>query len=532
MACASLSMTWWCRSKMKAAACIICNLSNRTEKKKFLFGGRVDGCSFTIPGDDKLILCEGYATGATVHKATGATIICAFNAGNLEPVAKVVRAKCPNAPILIAADNDRFTAGNPGLAFAEKAAKAIGGKVVFPVFDGLPGADDAKKKLSDFNDLEAVGGLELVAKQASAPGNKGRLLPQGPGATSCSNLIKRPAPLKYVFKYNDQGLIPKGVLGVLTATGGTGKTFWLLALAMAGANGGSFGPIHAPKPLNVLVICAEDTQDELDRRLWDIGKGQLPANLHRISIVGELGPLMRLEGSTPVLADTYYWLDDTLALYPDLDLLILDPLSRLYGLDENNSSHATRWIQALESLNKKYLLNTLCSHHTSKHTAGRISQNMSRGSSAIVDGCRWQGGLVRMDEEGADRLGIENPRDYIIFDAPKSNYAADLPGQIIFKRGENGVLEYAEPWNEQLKAMGDTLLELLRHDPVEYTRRDLIKTSKGRDIARDMKEAFPAFVRSRQMSCTIEYLIDKGNIKLEQIGTGIGAKEILTVEGK
>jgi putative DNA primase/helicase len=64
----------------------------------------------------------------------------AFDCGNLEPVALMVRRMHPNAKIIIAADNDCATPGNPGLTAARKAAIAVGGLVSVPVFpDGRPG---------------------------------------------------------------------------------------------------------------------------------------------------------------------------------------------------------------------------------------------------------------------------------------------------------------------------------------------------------------------------------------------------------
>lgn len=481
--------------------------------KKFLFGGRVDGLSFTIPGGNSLEICEGYATGASVHQATGGTVICAFDAGNVPKVAKVVRAKCPHDQITIFADNDRFTAGNKGITKANEAAKAIGARVVFPVFDGLPGADDPELKLSDFNDLAVVGGIDLVRQQSQAPSQRGRLLPLTEAGSKVSGRLQaRPMPLDFIFKFNDQGLIPRGVVGVLTATGGTGKTFFLLSMAMAGADGGNLGPINAPRPLKTLVLVGEDTQDELDRRLWDIGRGKFPDLLHAASVYGELGPLMRLEGANPVLADAWYWLDETLANHDGLDLLIIDPKSRFYGLNENDSEHATQWIQCLEVLAKKYTVTILFSHHTSKDTAGTISQNMSRGSSAIVDGCRWQGGLVRMDAKTAERFCIDNPRDYVLFDAPKSNYAADLPAAICFKRGEGGVLEYCEPGCEIRDEMGEALVELLANDPEQYSRGDLVKLPLGKGIVSDMKARFPGFVRSKDMQHVIDRMVSKGKL--------------------
>lgn len=499
--------------------------------KRFLFGGRIEGLSFTIPGNDQFSICEGYSTGATINQATGATVICAMNRVNLAHVAKEVRGACPNSPITICADNDRFTAGNPGLTDATKAAKAVSAKLVFPVFDGLDGGDDPERNLTDFNDLAAVGGLELVKEQASAPTQRGKLPPLTDFGTKVGGRLKaRPKPLEFIFKFNDQGLIPRGVLGALTATGGTGKTFWLLSLAMAGATGGNFGPINAPRALKTLVIVGEDTQDELDRRLWDIGKGQFPDLMHAASVYGEVGPLMRLEGASPVLADTWYWLDETIAKHKGLELLILDPKSRFYGLDENNSEHATQWVQCLEQLSKKHDITILFSHHTSKDTAGTISQNMSRGSSAIVDGCRWQGGLVRMDDATASRWGIDNARDYILFDAPKSNYAADLPKAMVFRRTESGVLEYCEPGAEIRQEMADALFGMLEMDTTKYSKDELVFRPAGVGIAKEMKTLFPAFKRRSTMERVIDQLLrDERLFEVDGDSDGLGKpKRILS----
>ena len=498
-------------------------------EKRFMFGGMVEGCFFTIPGSDQFYLCEGFATGATIHNATGGTVLCAFNNGNLPNVGAIVRKNCPVNSITVCADNDRFTAGNPGLKYARQTAKAISGQVVMPDFSGSPNGNDPEAKLTDFNDLAAIAGIETVANQIKAPGAKSKLPPlTAEGSRVSGRLRSRPKPLHFIFKYNDQGLIPKGVVGVLTATGGTGKTFWLLSLAMAGASGDNFGPINAPEAVNTLVIVGEDTQDELDRRLWDIGKGQFPDRLFAASVYGEIGPLMRLEGSTPVLADSYYWLEETIKNHPGLELLIIDPKSRFYGLDENNSEHATQWIQALEGLSKRHGLTILFSHHTSKENSAKISQNMSRGSSAIVDGCRWQGGLVRMDKKQADKYGIEHPRQYVIFDAPKANYGPDLPDAVIFKRGESGVLEYTEPWRNMTEEMAGVLLEMLRNDPTKYTRLDLTKEPSGKDIAKEMKGHFSNFKRSMHMGMAIDTLLRTERIfEIEDGKNGRGRKKMV-----
>ena len=101
--------------------------------KRFLSGGRKRGCYFGIgQPTDTLCIAEGYATAASVHEATGHATVCAFDAGNLLPVAQALRQKFPSAKIIITADNDTETPGNPGLAKARAAAAAVGAFITFP----------------------------------------------------------------------------------------------------------------------------------------------------------------------------------------------------------------------------------------------------------------------------------------------------------------------------------------------------------------------------------------------------------------
>lgn len=138
--------------------------------KRFLTGGRVTGCYFSIgttKGAAALAICEGFATGATIHEATGYPVAVAFTAGNLEPVAKSLRAKLPDLRLILCADDDVATEGNPGITKAKAAARAVGGLVAIPDFgtDRLEGA-------TDFNDMAAQCGKEAVARavaSASAP---------------------------------------------------------------------------------------------------------------------------------------------------------------------------------------------------------------------------------------------------------------------------------------------------------------------------------------------------------------------------
>lgn len=105
--------------------------------KRFLTGGRIAGCYFAMGHPvDALLLCEGYATGVTLHQATGQAVAVAFNCGNLTAVARGLRAKFPALRITVCADNDVGTPGNPGLTKATEAARAVGGFVAVPRFEG------------------------------------------------------------------------------------------------------------------------------------------------------------------------------------------------------------------------------------------------------------------------------------------------------------------------------------------------------------------------------------------------------------
>jgi putative DNA primase/helicase len=137
----------------------------RDGTKKFLPGGRVTGC-FHLIGElqsaGTLLVCEGYATGASLHEATGMPVAVAFSAGNLKPVSLALRAKYPDMRLIVCADNDSKPESNrnPGLEKATEAALAVGGLLAVPPVPG------------DFNDLFILHGPEAVKRtiaNATAP---------------------------------------------------------------------------------------------------------------------------------------------------------------------------------------------------------------------------------------------------------------------------------------------------------------------------------------------------------------------------
>ncbi|MDG6398694.1 VapE family protein [Pseudomonas quasicaspiana] len=120
------------------------------------------------PGEPVLV-CEGFATGVSLHMATSFTVAIAFDAGNLMSVAKTMRERFPGRPIIVCRDDDWKTkrpngdAWNPGKEKADNAATVVGCQVVAPIF-----AIEREDKWTDFNDLHCAEGLEAVRRQVLA----------------------------------------------------------------------------------------------------------------------------------------------------------------------------------------------------------------------------------------------------------------------------------------------------------------------------------------------------------------------------
>ena len=101
-------------------------------------------------------VCEGFATGSTIHAATGCKpVVVAINCGNLGPVCEVLRHHLPKTRIVVCADDDRETPGNPGLTKAMEAARAIRGRIAIPRWMGG----------TDWNDLHQELGIMEARRQ-------------------------------------------------------------------------------------------------------------------------------------------------------------------------------------------------------------------------------------------------------------------------------------------------------------------------------------------------------------------------------
>ena len=101
-------------------------------KKHFLTGGKLKG-SYSQLGiynaNKPILICEGWATGASLYESTDNLTYVAFSAGNLKAIAVYARSLYPMNDIIIMGDNDLSGVGQDA---ARQAALSIGGKYLIP----------------------------------------------------------------------------------------------------------------------------------------------------------------------------------------------------------------------------------------------------------------------------------------------------------------------------------------------------------------------------------------------------------------
>lgn len=233
-------------------------------------------------------------------------------------------------------------------------------------------------------------------------------------------------PLDFVLP----GLLA-GSFGLLVAQGATGKSQLALDVAISLALGrpianGLFPTCPSGK---VVFLAAEECDGLLTERMRNLisideqNASCLYDNLILLPMAGE--PCGLLTDGRPT--GLY---EELRAIAEGARLIIVDPLRRLHGGDENSSADMTQFVVVMEQLAKATGAAVLGIHHANRASAADgSSQHAARGSSALVDGARWQMNLSRMDEKTADlhRLSDAERARYVALDFAKTNYLAPQP---------------------------------------------------------------------------------------------------------
>ena len=177
--------------------------------KRFLKGGRKQGCFLLFGNLDPqgpVLIAEGYATAASLYEAVRLPAVAAFDCSNLKAVGQAIRLKHPAIALSFCADDDAWSAGNPGVARSREAAQATGARLIVPRF-----ADPRPEGATDFNDLLRVEGVAAV-QAAIAKGLAGAPLPIT-DAAAIKELIGRLARLDPI-QYGQQKASAAQCLGV------------------------------------------------------------------------------------------------------------------------------------------------------------------------------------------------------------------------------------------------------------------------------------------------------------------------------
>lgn len=332
--------------------------------KDFLPGGKKNGCFFPIGDEvsDLVVLCEGYATGATIHEATGFPVYVAFDSGNLVAVALNIRAQYPHAEILVAADNDRKTPGNPGLAAAEKVMQAVGNaRVLAPDF-----ADNEDG--TDWNDLAFRQGIDAVRGHFIGMTTEAKeLFP----FVDVSELVADIKPVSWLVR----DYFERDSLALVYGAPGGGKSFFSVDVACSIATGQPWmgHKVHAGP---VFYIAGEGHNGLARRfRAWEVAR-DVPLKPGQIYKSGEAMHVLD-EASVANVSAQIADLCERTGQAPAM--VVIDTLARNFGPgDENSTEDMSKFVSHVDTyLRKRFECCVLLVHH-SGHNAER-----ARGSSAL-----------------------------------------------------------------------------------------------------------------------------------------------------
>ncbi len=135
--------------------------------KRFTKGFEKPGCCLRLGHvvvGEPLLICEGWATGLSLRMAVDRKlpVFVGLDAGNLLHVAQLLRSLHPHSPLLICADDDWRTEGNPGRLKAHQASRAVEDcHYTWPIWARMTRGP----KDTDFNDLHLSAGLGVVRRQ-------------------------------------------------------------------------------------------------------------------------------------------------------------------------------------------------------------------------------------------------------------------------------------------------------------------------------------------------------------------------------
>jgi hypothetical protein len=296
---------------------------------------------------------------------------------------------------------------------------------------------------------------------------------------------KEPPTLDWVFK----GTLLARTTGLLVGPGAAGKSTLALLMLVAVATGrdilpGIFTPTKAGK---VLGVFAEDDETIIHHRLHAIANALFfddePARellRQNMMVVSTTGHDVRfLNQSFQDLSESPFFKEvfEAIKLVDDLRLIILDPVSRYHGAEENDNGAGTYLVSLLEKIAQQTHAAVLALHHVGKRAGSEVHgfdldaamhQDASRGASGLTNGVRWQCNLFGLPEKNAKKsIGVSSsePGQYLALKVCKKNYGA--PESVFFlERLKGGMLKPVERTERTVEADLSELVKGLVLDAV------------------------------------------------------------------
>ncbi len=311
-------------------------------EKKLYYGLSSSSVRYIFQGNSRIFLCEGYATGASIHEATGATVVCAMFAGNLPKIAPEYKGA------VIVADNDKSETG-------ENAAKSCEGCDYILIPDEGMDANDYAYKYGN----EALNAL-LV------PPKKDRYF------ISLAEMMEKPTFPPYLIK----GMFSRGQLGMMIGASGAGKSHCLLDMMLTLAFG--LGTWHGKKckKANVIYLCGEGYEGVKIRiRGWllEHGLNINDGNFYATEYAKDLT-------NSQDLADIIEELDGIKEAWGSIDFIVVDTYNQFNSGDENAADSAHAFLANITRIRLRFACCFMLAHHTALSVEG---QRRARGSSVI-----------------------------------------------------------------------------------------------------------------------------------------------------
>jgi len=321
-------------------------------KKKFNYGLEYKGCFHVVGGPIKefAYLCEGFATAASVHEATGKPAVHCLNAANITEVAGALREVKPETRFVVAGDNDPA-----GIKACEKAFAEHGIECVLPDNEGL-----------DWNDVWIARGAEATRKKLE------------PRNVLDDVIFPWNAKPQLDSTYIIKNWIAENSISVVYGPSNVGKSFFCMSLAYYIAAGEEW--INNKVKRGSVLYLATEGGRAFENRLYALHEAH---GFNDVSLAVRPSPINLYDAEEDIAKVEAIMAEIGKRMEP-VTVLVIDTLARATAgqMDENNNSEMSKLIAGLDAIRERTGVHIMLVHHS-----GKDASKGARGASALRAAC-------------------------------------------------------------------------------------------------------------------------------------------------